>query len=141
MADFDIGRQASINVISNGAIVSTVQVTAFAAKQRTVNLKSRPLNSPPVEKEIPDGWDFDFEMDRLGPTWDDYFAQAEDDYWNNNPEAQLQVNQTIKEKDGSVSQYRFDVTSVKYDESGAYKQDDKVVQKVSGFASRRHGVV
>jgi hypothetical protein len=139
--DYDIGKQASINVISNGGIVSTVQITEFMAKQKTVNLKSRPLNSPPVEKEIPDGWEFSFNMDRLGPVWDDYFARAEDDYWNNNPAAQLQINQTIKEKDGSISQFRFDVTSVKFDETGTFKQDDKVVQKVSGFASRRHQVL
>jgi hypothetical protein len=141
MSDFDIGKQASINVISNGAIVSTAQITDFMARQKTKTIHSDPLNSPPVEKEIPGGWEFSFSMDRLGPVWDDYFADAEDDYWNGNPEAQLQLNQTIKERDGSISQFRFDVTSVKFDEAGTYKQDDKVVQKVSGFASRRHTVL
>lgn len=140
MADFDIGKQASINVISNGAIVSTAQVTEFMAKQETDTLKSRPLNSPPVEKYPDAGWTFSFNMDRLGPTWDNFFAQKEDNYWNNVPDLQLQVNQTILEKDGSISQFRFDVTDVKFDEAGSFTQDGIVKQKVAGFASRRFPV-
>lgn len=141
MADFDIGRQARLDIVANGAVLVTQQLTGFHAKQETITIKSRPLNGPPVQKEIPDGWTFDYMIDRLGPQFDNFFAGEEENYWDGVAQAQVFITQTIQEKDGSISQFRFEGISQKFDDAGNYEQDKKVEQKVSGFASRRRVVI
>lgn len=138
--DFDIGKQASLSFVANGAIVDTVQVTEFNSKQETITLTHRPLSGPRKTREIPDGWTFTFGLDRLGPTFDDYFANDEETYWSGGPQAQVVITETIQEKDGSVSQYRFEDVCLKFDDTGDKKQDDMIKQKVSGYASRRRRV-
>lgn len=136
--DFDIGRQARLDMVANGAVVSSAQVTDFTAKQEVVQLKSRPLGSPPVHKVIPDGWTGSFSADRLGPTWDDWFAREEANYWDNGVDgSQVFLTMTVREKTGAISQYRFEGVVLTLDDAGNYKQDDKVAQKVSFMASRR----
>lgn len=138
--DFDIGKQGRMDIVSDGAILDSAQVINFTAAQETVTITSRPLGRPKVTKEVPDGWKGSFDIDRLGPVFDDYFAQAEEDYWSNTTEPDVILTQTVKEKNGSLSQYRYEDVALKFDDVGTYKQDDKVMQKVSYVASRRRKI-
>jgi hypothetical protein len=140
MSDFDIGKQARIDIVANGAVLASQQITMFEAKQEVISLTHRPLNGPTRRKKLPDGWNFSYDIDRLGPQFDDFFAGQEEVYWNGGVEAQVFITQTIAEQDGSVSQYRFEGICQEFD-AGSYKQDDTVKQKVSGYASRRRRVV
>jgi hypothetical protein len=139
--DFDIGKQASLAIVVAGAIVSTAQLTAFTSSQDTITLTSRPLGGPRVAKEIPDGWKGSFEADRLGPTLDDLFARREDAYWSAGDDGvDVILTETVKEKSGAISQYRYEGVALKFDDTGNKKQDDKIVQKVSFMAYRRREV-
>lgn len=139
MSDFDIGKQASLTIVADGAILLSTQITAFDSKMETKTLESRPLGSPTIRKHIPDGWSFSYDIDRLGPTFDNFFADQEDSYWNDGGEPSIFITETIREKDGSVSQYRYEGVCQTFD-SGSKKQDDTVKQKVSGYAERRRKV-
>lgn len=139
LQDFDIGKQAKLDIVVAGAIVDSAQLTEFTASQDTITLTSRPLTSKGrVQKELPDGWKGSFSYDRLGSVLDDLFASREDTYWATGDDgANVQITQTVQEKDGSFSQYRFEGVALKFDDIGNFKQDEIVKQKVSFMASRR----
>lgn len=140
VTDFTIGKQATLVVISGGNVVGTASLTDFMFKQTVIKLKSRPLNQPPIHKNLPDGWSGDFGVDRIDSTLDDYFAAQEDNYWQGGSQDTIYIQQTITENDGSVTQYRFDGVTLELTSGGTWKADERVQQKVAYEATRRRKV-
>ena len=68
---------------------------------------------------------------------DDYFAEVEERYHAGLPDLPCTITETIREVDGSVSQYRY--TDVVFDlESAGKKQGDKTIpMRIAFEASRR----
>lgn len=139
--DFNIGKNATLVLIANGAILASATLTDFMFKQEVVKLRSRPLNGRPIRKNLPDGWTGSFGYDRSSPVFDDYFAQAEDDFWNGANAPTIYIQQTMNELDGSVSQYRFEGVTLDFADGGNFKSDEKVVQKIDFEATSRRKVL
>jgi hypothetical protein len=138
--DFDIGKQANLDIVVGGQIVDTAQLTSFEAKQEVITITSRPLGGPKVTKKVPDGWTGSFDYDRLGPLLDNLFADREEAYWSAGDDGtNVTLSETFREKDGSISQYRYEQVSLELD-AGKKTQDERVIQKVMFTASRRRKV-
>lgn len=138
MGQFDTGRQATVQIVSSdGGLLKPEILTEFSFKQDVNAITSRPLNGTKRTENLPDGWSGSFSYDRKGPTLDNYFVQQEADYVAGDRGADVYINQTIKEVDGSISQFRFTGVTLTQDDGGTYKQDDKVMQRVSWNATRR----
>jgi hypothetical protein len=139
--DFNIGKNATLVLIANGAILASATLTEFQFKQETIKIKSRPLNGRPIRKVLPDGWTGSFSYDRSSPVFDDYFAQTEDDFWNGANAPTVYIQQTINELDGSISQYRFEGVTLEFTDGGSFKSDAEIKQKVDFEASARRKVL
>lgn len=139
---FNIGRDARLDIVlANGTPLRPSILTEFSCKQETVDLKSRPLNDRPIHQIIYDGWTFTATFDRADSVIDDYFCQAEDNYYAGQNATEIYITQTIKDANtGVLSQYRLTGVVMKYDDAGTYKSEDKVPVKVSGMATARRKV-
>lgn len=141
LSDYNIGRDATLQIVVNGVPISQVQLTMFEASQETTELTSNPLNRPPVHRNIPKGWKGSASYDRKDSSLDDFFAGDEDAYWNGGGSAEIVITQNIRDAvSGAVSSYRYDGCTLKLDSAGSYKSEEKVEQKISFMASRRRKV-
>jgi len=139
---YNIGRDgATLNIITNGSPLKPTLLVNFQSSQETVQLKSKPLNGPPIFQEVPDGWKGSFEIDRADSTLDDFFAQAEDDYYAGADATVITIQHTIASPmvgaQGPAAQYLYTGVVLKLEDAGSYSADAVVKQKVSFMASRR----
>ena len=133
---FNIGRDATVSIIANAAPLNPLTITNFTYQQQAMELKSRPLNGPPVHQKIPDGWEGELEYDRGSNTLDVYFAQEEANYWAGNAYVPISILLSVKDANTqAISQMRFDNVILIYESGGSYKSDDKVTQKVKWKAT------
>ena len=138
---FNIGRDATLSIMANGSPLNPSILTEFSAKQTTIDLKSRPLNTEPQHQIIPDGWTFTCTYDRADSTLDDYFAQAEDQYYQGLNASDITIYQDIKDANtGAVSTYAYTGAVLKLADGGTFKAEERVTYKVEGMASRRKKV-
>jgi hypothetical protein len=136
--DFNIGRDAVLTILVGGQPLGPgLKLTNFEAKQVTTKLTSKPINGANKFREIPEGWEGTCDWDRLSPILDDFFANQEAGHYAGQLPPEIAITQRIQELNGAISRYRFTGCSLKYDDAGTYKSDDKVMQKMSFSASRR----
>lgn len=141
--NFTIGHDVSVDIfdIVTGKQVVFPLVTGFAPDPQTVQITSKPLSGPPLYAEIPDGWKGSIEFDRTDPSIDIWFASREAAYWRGQSLFNVTITQTIQEKDGSVTQFRYPNVALKLSNSGNWKSTDKVSMKIDWMASTRVQVV
>ena len=140
---FSIGHDVSVDLYDsvNGKIISFPAVTGFSAEPITKGINSEPLNGPPLYAENPNGWRGTIDFDRTDKRIDEYFATREALYYQGGSLFSASITQTIRESDGSVTQYRYPGCALKYEQAGQWKAADKVSLRVSWNASQRVKVV
>jgi hypothetical protein len=138
---YNLGRDTTLTINTSAGPLRPTILTNFSSKQETSDLKSMPLNGEPIHNTIPQGWSGSFEFDRASSAVDDYFTRQEDGYYAGLAPDQVTITETIKEVAGGVSQYQYTGVSMKLDDTGSRKSDDRQVQKVSFRASRRRKVL
>ncbi len=135
---FTVGRDVVIDLtLSTGPLRLPTTTTGFEAKQETKEINSHGLDGVNRFAELPAGWKGTVEMDRSDSSMDDYFAQAEADYYAGKLTSPATITETISEADGSVSQYRYTGVVFKFTEPGKKRGDDKVAQTIGWSASKR----
>lgn len=134
--DFTVGKQLTLVLIINGAVVGTANLTDFESKQEKIKLKSRPINGKPINKWLPDGWTGTMTFDRVDATMDDYFSNEEEAYWAGGAVPTIYIQEIVAENDGSVSQYRYSGVQLEFD-GGSWAADKTVVQKANFVATDR----
>lgn len=139
VTDFTVGKSVTLVFITNGAIVGTASLTDFTAKQEVKKLRSDPLNSQPVLKNLPGIWSGSATLDRVDSTLDDFFAAQEDAWWSTGQTPTSYIQETINELDGSISQYRYEGVVMEFD-AGARKADERIQQKIDWMGARRRKV-
>jgi len=136
---FNIGRDgAQVTIIdSNVGPVTISNIVSFESKPGMLKLKSNPLNGRILRRAIYDGHSGTFEVDRQDSSYDDYFADAEAAYFEGLPPGQIFITQTVKELDGSVSQWQYSDVALYPEDSGTWRAQEKVVVKFSFEAGRK----
>ena len=137
--DFTTGRDVQLVIqLPSGPL--TLQLTDFGAKAKTSTLEGKTLDGIKQHAYIPDGYDLSFKIDRKDTSADDFWSNFEAQYYAGGNQVAGTIYQTIRESDGSVSQWRFTGVIVKLDNLGDYSGDKKVEQSFSGMASLRQRI-
>ncbi|HEX7854444.1 MAG TPA: hypothetical protein VF503_12185 [Sphingobium sp.] len=135
---YSIGRDRSVAIIlPTGSTLRLNKVTSFQSKQDTSEQKIKGLDGVTDHLRFYEGWSGTFKIERRGPELDVYFAQLEANFYAGADEPPAIMQETIKEPNGSVSQYRYERVLLKYDDAGTSEADKSVTQSISFLASRR----
>lgn len=135
---FSIGRDITVAVIlPGGTTLRLGKVTSFDPKQITSDEQIKGLDGIVDHLRFYEGWMGTIKMSRRSPDLDNYFANVEANYWTGQDEPPATVQCTIKEPDGSVSQWRYEKVLLKYDDPGMWEADKAVNQTISFVATKR----
>lgn len=136
---FNVGRDgAQLTIVDSSFGSVTINgIIGFEAKPGFVKLKSVAIDGRIRYRNIPDGHVLTFEIDRQDPTYEQYFAQKEANYYAGLPPAAIFVTWTINNLDGSVSQYQYSDMDIAAEDDGNWKGQDKVNQKFTAQAGRK----
>ncbi len=142
MNGFSIGRDVSLDIAGqDGRIVSFNLITTFDAKQLTGKVTIYGLDGIIRFLEIPEGWDGTIGITRGDRALDDFIASLEEKYFAGENVVGQQITETINEPNGGISQWRYEGVMFKLDDSGSWKGNGDVQQKLSWCASRKRRVV
>lgn len=142
MSDFNIGKDRSVSIIVNGAVLAATKVTSFSAKQESKVIVSEPLNGPPARRKLPRGWSGDIGYDRGDGILDGYFVLEETTYYAGADADVIQILETtLDPRTRAIAQFRYDNVVLEYEDSGTAKADDRIMQKVKWTASTKTQVL
>lgn len=134
---FNIGKDTVLDINTRRGVLRAPIRTGFKAKQETKSVQSDGLDGVCRYAELPCGWSGEFDFDRASPELDDYFANAEADYYGGIDSDAITITETNSEVGGGLSQYRYTGVCLKYEDAGERKGDATVKQKVTWKAARR----
>jgi hypothetical protein len=121
----------NINIVPAGQIIN------FDAKPITETKRIDPLNGYSVPLIFYVGWEGTFEMERQNNLLDVYWATLEAAYYNGLNQTGATINQTIREPDGSTTQFQYINVIPRLEDAGMWKRTDSVTQKLSFMCSAR----
>lgn len=134
---YSIGRDVSVVItLPTGTSLRLDKVTSFEAKPDTTKTKIKGLDGVVDNLRFWEGWNFTIKTERRSSALDDYFATLEADYWAGNSEQYCTIQETIREPNGAVTQWRYERCIFDYD-PGTWESDKSVSQTISGMASKR----
>jgi len=134
-----IGKDVSIDLFTSKGVlpIPAAWITQFDAKPATTNTTSKGLDGVTRYGVFPDGWKGTIAVDRMGPALDQFWAQIEADFYAGNNIATGTITETIKEPDGSISQYRYLGVMFDFKDAGSRVANQLVKQKLDFMAARR----
>lgn len=142
-ASYSIGRDASVVLIhplAPGGRLDLPGVTEFKATPMFTNLKSRRLDGTRLNADLPDGWDFSFNVERSGPEVDALASLIEAAWRSGGIVYSATVYQYVTEPDGSTSTWQYTDCSLRFPDLGTWNADNIVTQQIAGGANRRLAV-
>jgi hypothetical protein len=137
--DFSVGRDIAVDLYdaASKSIVSFNIRTGFGARQMTTEIKIKGLDGTTRYAYLPDGWGGTIDLERAGPDVEDYILGLEATYFAGQNVQANQITETISEPDGTITQYRYTGVMVRLPESGEWKGDASIKQRLEWVASRK----
>jgi len=117
--------------------VDLTYVTGFDSRQVTKSVRLDRLDGVPMGAELPKGWEGSFEVERGTSAVDDFMATAEQAFFSRGSLPAGTVYQYVTEVDGSVSTYQYSGVVFRVANSGSWRGDASVKQKLEFFATQR----
>lgn len=140
--DFNIGRDITLDIYDPQAGLQRFKLmTTYDSEAQYKHLESHALDGVPRFAAIPYGWKLQFGFDRGSSAADDYFTAQEDNYFNGDPLPEVSITETIREVDGSITQYRYTGVCLYFAKGGTWKGDSLVGQTIEAMCSRRIKIV
>ena len=137
---FSIGRDTQLVVMVPSGRIDLSYVTAFESRQLTQSVRVSRLDGTHMGTELPKGWEGTFELDRGNSAVDDFIAATEQQYYNGAGSTTGTMYQYIAEPDGSTSTFQYDGVSFRLANSGTWRGDASVKQKLEFFAATRRRI-
>ena len=140
--DFNIGRDVKITVISpvTNLPLDFDIVTSFDKKSEAAEVKVKGMDGIVRHAYLPDGWKGTIEVDRASDVVDSHFAALEEAYYNGVTILNGSILETIVERGGLISQYRYEEVAMKLSDAGKSEGDKPIKMKIDFGASRRKKV-
>lgn len=134
-----IGKDVSLDIYtSRGSLnIPAAAITNFTSQPQTTSTASKGLDGETRNAVFPDGWQGTFEIDRLSSVLDLFWADYEADYHAGVNLMPGTITETIREPDGSVSQFRYTKVVLNFTNAGSKQANQLVKQTMSFMASRR----
>ena len=137
---FSIGRDCQLVVMGPQGRVDLTYVTGFESRQITQSIRLDRLDGVPMGAELPKGWEGSFEVERGTSAVDDFIAVSEQAFLSQGSMPAGTVYQYIAEVDGSTSTYQYSGVVFKLVNSGSWRGDAAVKQKLEFFATQRQRI-
>ncbi len=137
---YSLGSDNSVVIIGGTGRIDLRIIIEFESKQMTKTTKVDPMQGPPLQDEVPMGWEMSFGFVRSGTALDDLFTTAEAVFYTTGILSNVTVFQYVTEQGGTQSCWQYDRVSLKLTEGGAWKGGEDVKMKVAGFASTKKRV-
>ena len=134
---YSVGKDIAYVAVTSAGTLSLNGKTDYSIKPKYTDLNHKGLDGLNVHGIIPDGWEISMRFDRTDPNVDNYFAQLEADYYNGVNQQGGTIFESIVEKDGSISSYRYTNVILKYDSAGDWKGDTLIPISITAMATRR----
>ncbi len=134
---FSIGRDCQLVIMGPFGRVDLTYVTGFDSRQVTKSVRLERLDGVPMGAELPKGWEGSFEVERGTSAVDDFMATAEQAFFSQGSLPAGTVYQYVTEVDGSVSTYQYSGVVFRVANSGSWRGDASVKQKLEFFATQR----
>jgi hypothetical protein len=136
---FNVGKDYQLSISTpSGPLVLPITTESFSSKPVWGNIKAVTIDGVSREEPIPAGHEGTFNLDRSGSGIENFFAQAEANYYNGSNNAYTaRILETISNPDGSLTQYRYDGCRIWLTEAGEASGDKQVKQVISWFASKK----
>lgn len=140
--DFSVGRDVSLDVVDPvlGVIRFAIK-SGWKSEPQWVDLKVKQLSGEPIHDTVPDGHSVTFDLERKDATVESYFAAREEAYFNGAELSNVQITETIKERNGSITQFRYTGVSLKLTGAGTWAGNETTKQTVTGFAARKRQIL
>lgn len=136
--NFNIGSDAKVTWLSDGAVVGASILTKFSKKQRTKDIESEGIDGVNRFRNVEAGWEGTAMYDRTDSRIDDYFALKETARYAGLPPPVVTFSESIvNASDGATARYRYDGVTMTLENAGDIGGDSKIEQSISWKASRR----
>jgi hypothetical protein len=132
---FSVGKDLQVVLTGPTGSVQLPKITGFMHKPQYDTIKSKPLDGPTVQVDLPDGHTFEIDFDRKDPAADTLFTAIEAAYWTAGgfvPTWTVTIFITERAT-GSNSTWQLAEASLKYD-PGSWKTGATVPGKIMGYA-------
>src|SRR5574340_1393790 len=123
---YSLGRDISLNVMTQSGPLTMNRITGFESKQHTSGMKVKRLDGINDPLRFFEGWSGSFSIERSDSIVEDYFVQLEDNYYAGLNEQPATILETITNPDGSTSQYRYQRVILTLDDAGNWQGDSTV---------------
>ena len=142
LSSLSVGRDTTLQIYdpNAGGIVTLTKITEFESKPDTVKLKSKGLDGIVIHAVEPDGWSGTITVDRMDPNVDRLFGLLESNYYAGINIQNQTITQTVKEADGTYTQYIYAGVALNLDDAGMWSNGKQVTQKLSWCSSKRNVV-
>lgn len=137
---FSVGRDLTLTIVTASGVLPVKGITSFKSKQDTNEEKIVKIDGVTDHVRFFQGWSGSFVIEREDSTLDDYFSQLESNYYQGITEQPVYITETITEKNGNVTQYRYQKVLLKLDDAGDWAGDRVVKQSLSFVCSRRQKI-
>lgn len=134
---FTIGKDYTLVINTPSGVKRFSLVTNFSAKPVTTDAKVKGLDGVTRNLVFHDGWQGQFDIERQNNLLDNYWAELEEAFHAGVSLQAGTIVETIREVDGSISQYRYTGVVLKVEDLGDKAGDKTVKQKLGFLASRR----
>jgi hypothetical protein len=142
LGTFNVGRDATaIAIAPNGTRLDLTGITEFSWTPEYKTARSDPLNSPPIERRLPNGHRVSFQIDRHNSNNDALVSQIEAGWWNlgsadPGTAAVGTVFIYITEATGAVTTMQFSGCTLAMTKGGDFRTDSPIKQTIEMYAQR-----
>lgn len=139
---FVVGRDVSaVFVAPNGTRLDFSGITEMKWTPKYTTVTVKPLNGPPIVRELPDGHSLSFTVERNGNANERLISQIEQGWWSvGSVDAGTSTNGSayffINEADGSQTTLQFSGVAMKMTSGGDFKTDSSIKQTFEAHAQK-----
>lgn len=134
-----VGKDVRITIVTSTGVLNipASAITNFNPKPVTGDEKRIGLDGEPRHNITHEGWECDFDIDRIDSTVEDYWAAAEAAYFAGQTLPWGTAQEVIQEPNGAITTYRYEKVVLKVKDLGNREGNKVIKMKVSFLASRR----